>query len=109
MDELTKSATIAFQAKLKPFFDVHQSIMFGSRAPSTNQAESDADVAVLLRGKCGNFLDTKFAMDDLAYEVLLDTGVRIQPLPIWMEEWEHPDLYPNPRLLSNIKTEGLVL
>ena len=48
-------------------------------------------------------------MDDLAYEVLLDTGVRIQPLPIWMEEWEHPDLYPNPRLLSNIKTEGLVL
>ena len=109
MDALTKTATAAFCAKLVPFFDVQQAILFGSRARKTHQDESDADVAVVLRGTTGHFLDTKFAMDDLAYEVLLDTGIRIQPLPIWVDEWEHPEHYSNPRLLINIKAEGLVL
>ena len=109
MDAQTKTATAAFRAKLAPLFDVQQAILFGSRARKTHQDESDADVAVVLRGKAGHFLDTKFAMDDLAYEVLLDTGIRIQPLPIWMDEWEHPEQYSNPRLLINIKAEGVVL
>ena len=109
MDAQTKTATAAFRAKLAPLFDVQQAILFGSRARKTHRTESDADVAVVLRGKAGHFLDTKFAMDDLAYEVLLDTGIRIQPLPIWMDEWEHPERYSNPRLLINIKAEGVVL
>jgi antitoxin ChpS len=46
-------------------------------ARHTEHAESDADVAVVLNGETGKFIDTKFAMDELAYEVLLDTGVRI--------------------------------
>ena len=25
------------------------------------------------------------------HEVPLETGIRIQPLPIWEEEWEHPE------------------
>jgi hypothetical protein len=54
-------------------------------------------------------MNTKFAMADLAYEVMLDTGIRIQPLPIWAYEWEHPEQYPNPNLLFNIRAEGLVL
>jgi len=45
-------------------------------------------VAVLLSGQPGKFIETKFAMDDLAYEVLLKTGIRIQPLPIWQSEWD---------------------
>ena len=48
-------------------------------------------------------------MADLAYDVLLETGIRIQPLPIWEEEWEHPEAYSNPRLLHNIAREGMQL
>jgi antitoxin ChpS len=48
-------------------------------------------------------------MDDLAYDVLLDTGIRIQPLPIWEDEWEHPEAYSNPLLLKNIEREGIRL
>lgn len=55
---------------------------------SNHRAASDADVAVLLSGQPGKFIETKFAMDDLAYEVLLKTGIRIQPLPIWQSEWD---------------------
>jgi hypothetical protein len=52
---------------------------------------------------------TKLAMADEAFDVLLETGVRIQPLPIWEDEWAHPDRYSNPRLLKNIAREGLRL
>lgn len=70
---------------------------------------SIVDVAVLLHGEPGSFVATKLAMDDFAYDVLLDTGIRIQPLPIWEEEWAHPERYSNPRLLYNIEREGIRL
>ena len=48
-------------------------------------------------------------MADVAYEVLLETGVLIQPLPIWEEEWEHPELFGNRDLLRNIRRDGVRL
>jgi hypothetical protein len=56
-----------------------------------------------------DFVATKLALDDVAYDVLLDSGIRIQPLPIWEGEWAHPAQYSNPRLLENIAREGLAL
>jgi antitoxin ChpS len=41
--------------------------------------------------------------------VLVETGIRIQPLPIWEGEWLRPDTYSNPHLLKNIAKEGLTL
>ena len=66
-------------------------------------------MAVLLDGQPGKFVETKLAMDDIAYEVLLDTGIRIQPLPIWQTEWDNPEQYVNPELLQNIRREGISL
>jgi len=57
--------------------------------------------------RAGKFVATRPAMADLAYEVLLQTGIRIQPLPIREEEWEHPEAYSNPRLLHNIDRDGI--
>jgi antitoxin ChpS len=107
IDLQTQSAANAFKVKLAAHFDVQETLLFGSRARHTQHTESDADVAVLLRGEVGKFVDTKFAMDDLAYEVLLETGVRIQPLPIWQTEWSNPEQYSNPGLLLNIQREGI--
>jgi uncharacterized protein len=39
--------------------------------------------------------------------VLLDTGVLISPLPIWIEDWLDPSHHNNPWLIHNIKREGL--
>jgi len=49
----------------------------------------------------------RLKMSDAAYDVLLDTGINISPLPIWMDEWEHPQAYVNPALLANIAREGV--
>ena len=48
-------------------------------------------------------------MADIAYDVLLEMGIRIQPLPVWEDEWANPDAYANPRLLYNIRAEGVSL
>jgi len=104
----TVTAAHAFMNAVAGRYDMIGAILFGSRARKTHRHDSDADVAVLLHGH-GNFVDTKLDMDDLAFDVLLETGVRIQPLPIWEDEWNHPNAYSNPRLLVNIEREGIRL
>ena len=109
LDPDTERAVRAFLAKAARQYDVTGAILFGSRARRGHRPDSDADVAVLLRGRPGEFVPTKLALADLAYDVLLGTGIRIQPLPIWEEEWAHPEAYSNPRLLQNIEREGVRL
>jgi predicted nucleotidyltransferase len=88
---------------------LQSAILFGSQARGSAHVGSDTDVAVLLHGQPGNFVATKLALDEVAYDVLLDSGIRIQPMPIWEDEWAHPECYSNPRLLENIAREGLAL
>jgi hypothetical protein len=33
----------------------------------------------------------------------------ISPLPIWLDEWEHPETYSNPALLRSIVRDGVWL
>lgn len=105
----TLQASRAFAARVAATYPTQRAILFGSRARGTAHDESDADVAVILKGQAGHFLRTKMALNDIAYDILLDTGIRIQPLPLWESEWEHPELYSNPRLLHNIAAEGVAL
>jgi antitoxin ChpS len=40
---------------------------------------------------------------------MLDTGILIQPMPVCETEWQHPETYPNPNLLANIRRDGITL
>lgn len=90
-------------------YDMAGAILYGSRARGTHRPDSDADVAVLLKGEHLRTLTTTLAMADVAYDVLLDTGINISPLPVWLDEWEHPENSSNPALLRNIAREGIRL
>jgi predicted nucleotidyltransferase len=105
----TLQATRAFAARVAGVYPTQQAILFGSRARGTAHDESDADVAVILKGAPGHFIHTKMAMNDIAYDILLDTGIRIQPLPVWEGEWADLEHYSNPHLLRNIAREGIPL
>ncbi len=109
LDDDTANAARAFIAKVSKQYDLAGAILFGSRARRNHRPDSDADIAVLLHGQRGRFLDTKLAMADIAYDVLLETGVLIQPLPVWEDEWQHPETYTNPALLHNISRDGVRL
>jgi len=109
IDTDTEQALRLFLARLAGSHDLAGAILYGSRARRDHRPDSDADLAVLLRGRPGRFLDTKLALADIAYDVLLETGILIQPFPIWEEEWEHPERSLNPTLLRNISREGVRL
>jgi len=109
LDEATERATKLFMQRITRQYDTAGGILFGSRARQTHRADSDVDVAVLLRGDHQRFLPTKLAMADVAFDVLLETGINISPLPVWLDEWEHPETYSNPNLLKNIANEGVRL
>lgn len=109
LDVNTQRAANAFMARARECFDVTGAILFGSRARQSHRPDSDVDIAVLLSGSRGSFVEIKLALADIAYDVLLDTGVYIQPLPIWENEWEHPERSPNQALLETIGREGVRL
>lgn len=109
IDHNTEAAVRRFLALITNRYDMAGAIIYGSRARGTHRPDSDADVAVLLKGEHQRVLTTTLAMADVAYDVLLETGINISPLPVWLDEWEHPENYSNPTLLHNIAREGVRL
>lgn len=109
IDHDTEKAVRRFLSLIASRYDMAGAIVYGSRARGTHRPDSDADVAVLLSGDHQRFLTTKLAMADVAFDVLLETGINISPLPVWLDEWEHPENYSNPALLQNIAREGIRL
>lgn len=109
LDEATTHTIDVFLERVKAQFPLHSAVLFGSRARGDFRPDSDADVAVLLSGQHRKFMDVKLAMADIAFDVMLDTGIRIEPLPVWMDEWANPDAYRNPFLLRNIANDGVLI
>lgn len=109
LDHDTAEAVRRFLALLAPRFDMVGALIYGSRARGTHRPDSDADLAILLNGTHEPTLPTALAMADIAYDILLQTGINISPLPVWMDDWQHPEQFSNPALLHNIAREGIRL
>jgi predicted nucleotidyltransferase len=109
IDHNTEEAVRRFLALIASRYDMAGTIVYGGRARGTHRPDSDADVAILINGEHQRVLTTTLAMADVAYDVLLETGINISPLPVWIDQWEHPERYSNPALLRNIAREGVRL
>eukprot|EP01037_Dinobryon_pediforme_P018645 gene18645-18941_t len=79
IDSETERATSAFMQRVRERYPVRQAFLFGSRARHTHTADSDADVAVVLGGERGNKFSVVGVMSDIAYDVMMETGVNVQP------------------------------
>jgi HAD superfamily hydrolase (TIGR01549 family) len=104
----TLDAIQQFLSKLEGY-DIEAVILYGSRARGDHDSESDADLAIILRGGGGSLTDAGMAMADIAFDVLLDTAILISPLPIWQTCWNQPVMFSNPALLHNIKRDGICI
>lgn len=101
-----------FLARLPETCAVSGVLLFGSQARNQARADSDADLAILLHGQpehAGQRIELALYMADLAFDILLETGVLIEALPLWESEWEHPETFNNPALLHTIRREGIRL
>ena len=116
IDDLTRpeqaaerSVALAFLQKLRGAYDVAEAIMFGSRARGDHRPDSDLDLAVVLNGQRGDFIDTKLDMAGMAFDVMMETGVLVQPFPLWDGDLAHPERFSNPTLIQNISDDGIRL
>ncbi|ABY33103.1 hypothetical protein [Methylorubrum extorquens] len=71
-------------------------------ARASHQADSDADLAVVLAGSSGDRRSASREMAGIAFDVLMETGVLVDPLPLWEDELERRVAFSNPALIDAI-------
>ncbi|MCK5662678.1 MAG: nucleotidyltransferase domain-containing protein [Thiotrichaceae bacterium] len=98
-----------FLARINEKYDLEKAILFGSYARHDERAQSDMDIALLLRGAHGKRTDTSLDMASIAFDVMMETGILVDPIPFWMDEWQHPEQFKNPALIKNIQQDGILL
>lgn len=64
---------------------------------------------MVLNGARGDFIDTKLDMAGIAFDVLMETGVLVQPFPLWDGDLAHPERFSNPALIRAIAKDGIRL
>lgn len=79
--------------------------LFGSRARGDHKPDSDADIAVVLHGLESASAE-KMPLTDLAYDVIVETGVHVQAWPVSETHWNDPAMHTNPPLVRNMRADG---
>ena len=106
IDKNISDAVHRFIALIENRYDLVEVIVFGSYARGMQYCDSDVDVAIVLDGEY-DFFNTLMDMSDITFDVMLETNVFIDPMPIRLDEWEHPEIFSNPDLLHNIDRDGI--
>ena len=109
VDEAARQAARLFLDRIATRYPIVAARLYGSRARGDYDRHSDADLAVIIKGPRGDAMATGVEMAGVAFDVLLETEVLVSPMPVWEDEWEYPDLSDNPRLMENIRREGVSL
>ena len=112
IDAETERAARVFLKRIEEKYPFSDAILYGSRARGDHNADSDADIAVVLKeGTPDKEVRTDAALDwaGIAFDVLMETGVMVQGFPVWPEELARPETFSNPALIDNILREGIHL
>jgi len=80
--------------------------LFGSRARGNHEPFSDADVAVILTDQNWELVREARRLARLAHEVLIETGVEVQALPVSREAWDEPARHSEPALVESMRGDA---
>ena len=108
LDPDTESAVRTFLARLPADLRLEYAILYGSRARGEDRPDSDADLALIIAEGAGDW-QLVGSLAELAYDVFLESGILIQPVPISLRHWLNPERFARPGFLRNVAREGIVL
>jgi predicted nucleotidyltransferase len=108
LDPDTESAVRAFLARLPADLRLEYAILYGSRARGEDRPDSDADLALVISEGAADW-QLVGSLAELAYDVFLQSGILIQPVPISLKHWLNPECFPSPGFLRNVARDGIVL
>jgi predicted nucleotidyltransferase len=110
IDPVTQDALASFKKILAARYGEHLKslYLFGSRARGDHRPDSDTDVAVFL-DQVTDPIGEQFDLIDEGYDILLNTGVNIQPWVFHEASLADPEHYPAPHLVATIRREGVRL
>ncbi|APX84713.1 nucleotidyltransferase [Methylorubrum extorquens] len=108
-DDATERGACAFLRRIGGHYPTREVFLFGSRARGTHQADSDADQAVVLDGDHAERSRISGEMAEIAFDILRETGLLVQAVPLWESEWRHPERFPDPTLIASIRRDGVRL
>jgi len=108
IDPITRDALASFKKILAARYGEHLKslYLFGSRARGDQRPDSDTDVAIFLY-QVSDPIGEQFDLIDEGYDILLDTGVNVQPWVFDQASLADPEHYPAPHLVTTIRREGV--
>lgn len=110
IDPITQDALLSFKKILTDKYGTHlrSLYLFGSRARGDHQPDSDADVAVFL-DQVTDPIGEQFDLIARGYDILLRTGINIQPWVFEQASLANPTTHRAAHLVISIRRKGLPL
>lgn len=108
MDEKTRYVLSRFKRRLEGRYGprLKNVFLFGSRARGDFRSDSDADVAVFL-DHVSDPIREQMALCDDAYDIWMETGIRIEPWVFENASLKDPDRYRASHIVKIIQQEGV--
>ena len=109
VDPATMRSARRFLALIGERCPVREAYLFGSRARGTHRLDSDADIAVVLRGEKGDRGAAVIDMAGIAFDVRMDMDVLVEATPLWEAEFDDAERELTRYLVRNIRRDGVRL
>lgn len=106
-EQVIEAAAAILRAHYGP--RLHSIVLFGSRARGEEGPDSDADLVVVLEPGAWRFWDEKIVIVDLLTDLMVDSGLTVQVLPVGLDIWRESAGSPFASVLAVARAEGRVL